>query len=258
VNVENMKITSQTKLTDNVFELVLQGNEVVKNAVAGQFVHIKINTGNDPLLRRPLSITKINNEQQELTVIYRVEGKGTKQLALKNETEYLPVLGPLGNGFPIAEAKAGSTALLIGGGIGVPPLYELSLRLKENDVNVIHVLGFNSKADIFYKEQFEKSGDTFIATIDGTYGIKGTVIDVIYEQGFNFDIIYSCGPRPMLKAIETEFPDKKGFQSFEERMGCGIGACFACVCRVKDPLAKATYKKICSDGPVFAIGEIEI
>ena len=135
-----------------------------------------IRDSNDPLLRRPFSITKINNEQQELTVIYRVEGKGTKQLALKDETEYLSVLGPLGNGFPIAEAKAGSTALLIGGGIGVPPLYELSLRLKENGVNVIHVLGFNSKADIFYKEQFEELGDTFIATIDGTYGIKGTAV----------------------------------------------------------------------------------
>lgn len=251
-----MEIVRQTKIATNVYELVLQGDKLALVASQGQFLHIKVSKGTDPLLRRPLSIAKIDKEKGQLTVIYRAEGRGTSMLAIKQAGELISVFGPLGNGFSVNEINKDEVALLIGGGIGVPPLYELSLQLKKKGVNVIHVLGFAGGSDVFYEEKFQQLGKTYITTIDGSYGVKGTVIDVIKEKGLGFDVIYSCGPTPMLKAIEATFPDQKGFLSLEERMGCGIGACFACVCHVKDDPTKTAYKKICTDGPVFAIGEV--
>lgn len=254
--IENMEIVSQVKITSNVYELVLQGDKLAIQASVGQFLHIKVSKGTDPLLRRPISIAKIDKEKGQLTVIYRAEGRGTSMLAVKKAGELISVFGPLGNGFSVNEINKNEVALLIGGGIGVPPLYELSLQLNKKGVNVIHVLGFAGKNDVFYEEKFQQLGETYITTIDGSYGKKGTVIDLIKEKGLGFDVIYSCGPTPMLKAIEATFPDEKGFLSLEERMGCGIGACFACVCHVKDDPTKTAYKKICTDGPVFAIGEV--
>ena len=256
--VVNMEIISQRKIASNVYELVLKGAELVNYATQGQFLHLKVSEGTDPLLRRPISIAKIDKEKGELTVIYRAEGKGTSMLALKQAGEEVSVLGPLGNGFSLNGTKQGEVAILIGGGIGVPPLYELSLQLVSAGVKVIHVLGFAGSDDVFYEEKFTKLGETYVATMDGTYGEAGTVIDVIDKKGLSFDTIYSCGPTPMLKAIEKSFPEKKGFLSLEERMGCGIGACFACVCHVKNDPTRNAYKKICTDGPVFAIGEVEL
>lgn len=254
--VENMEIVNQEKIAMNVYELVLKGDKLVTQASVGQFLHIKVSKGTDPLLRRPISIAKIDKEKGQLTVIYRAEGRGTSMLAVKQAGELISVFGPLGNGFSVNEINKSEVALLIGGGIGVPPLYELSLQLNKKGVKVIHVLGFAGKNDVFYEEKFQQLGETYITTIDGSYGKKGTVIDLIKEKGLGFDVIYSCGPTPMLKAIEATFPDEKGFLSLEERMGCGIGACFACVCHVKDDPTKTAYKKICTDGPVFAIGEV--
>lgn len=256
--VENMEIVSQEKIAMNVYELILKGTELAKLASQGQFLHIKVNAGSDPLLRRPISIAQIDKEKGQLTVIYRAEGRGTSLLGLKQAGELISVLGPLGNGFPITEIKKSEVALLIGGGIGVPPLYELSLQLKKKGVTVVHVLGFAGGSDVFYEEKFQQLGKTYITTMDGSYGKKGTVIDVINEKSLGFDVIYSCGPTPMLKAIEATFPEKKGYLSLEQRMGCGIGACFACVCHVKNDTTKTDYRKICTDGPVFAIGEVEL
>lgn len=256
--IANMEIVSQEKIANQVYELVLKGQQLVDIASQGQFLHVKVNEGTDPLLRRPISIAKINKEKGELTVIYRAGGRGTNILALKQKGEFVSVLGPLGNGFPLQETRPGEVALLIGGGIGVPPLYELSSQLVEKGVTVVHVLGFGSRKDVFYEEKFTQLGATFVATIDGSHGTKGTVIDVINANGHLFDTIYSCGPTPMLKAIETSFPNKKGFLSLEERMGCGIGACFACVCHVQNDPTRTAYKKICTDGPVFAIGEVKL
>ncbi len=256
--VETMEIVGQRKIANNAYELVLKGQDLVSLANQGQFLHVQVNEGTDPLLRRPISIADINKQNAELTVIYRAGGKGTNMLALKQKGESVSVLGPLGNGFSITETNPGEVALLIGGGIGVPPLYELSKQLTKLGVTVIHVLGFSSSEDVFYEEKFAELGQTYVTTMDGTYGEHGTVIDVILKQGFHFDIIYSCGPTPMLKAIESTFPNKKGFLSLEERMGCGIGACFACVCHKKDDPTGTAYKKICTDGPVFAIGEVEL
>jgi dihydroorotate dehydrogenase electron transfer subunit len=144
--------------------------------------------------------------------------------------------------------------LLVGGGIGVPPLYELSKQLKAKGVKVIHVLGFQTSSAVFYENEFLKNGETFITTVDGSYGTKGFVTDV--SKDLIFDTIYACGPTPMLKALEQAYPDKKVYLSLEERMGCGIGACFACVCKRADDPNGVSYKKVCSDGPVFRAGEV--
>ena len=166
------------------------------------------------------------------------------------------ILGPLGNGFPVKEVSIGDTALLVGGGIGVPPLYELSNQLVEIGVKVIHVLGFQTASAVFYEEEFLKNGETYVTTVDGSYGRKGFVTDIMKE--LQFDCIYTCGPTPMLRAIEQNYSHKKLFLSLEERMGCGIGACFACVCKKKDDPTGVSYKKVCSDGPVFRSGEVLI
>ena len=166
------------------------------------------------------------------------------------------MLGPLGHGFPVEEAESGQTALLVGGGIGVPPLYELSQRLVAKGVRVIHILGFQTKDVVFYEEKFAELGDTYVATVDGTHGTKGFVTDVIDSYGIDFDILYSCGPLAMLRALEGRYKERKAYISLEERMGCGIGACFACVCHLQADPSGHSYKKVCSDGPVFPIGEV--
>lgn len=251
---EMMQVVSQRPLTHNVYELTLQGELVRFMNEPGQFVHIRVNNDYLPLLRRPISIAEIDQTHEQFTMIYRAEGTGTSLLAEKQAGQSIDVLGPLGHGFPLDAIESGQTALLVGGGIGVPPLYELSKRLREKGVQVIHVLGFQSKADVFYEREFLALGETYIATVDGSYGTKGFVTTVIDEQQFSYDIMFSCGPTPMLKALEDNYTNKPLYISLEERMGCGIGACFACVCRESEN--STAYKKICSDGPVFQAGEV--
>ncbi|MEI4803011.1 dihydroorotate oxidase B electron transfer subunit [Bacillus sp. NPDC077411] len=253
---QNMIVVNQKEIAKNIYELVLQGDLVQHMNEPGQFVHIKVAEGNAPLLRRPISICNVDQEKNEFTMLYRAEGQGTKTLSQKKQGEMVDVLGPLGNGFPVQEAKSGQTALLVGGGIGVPPLYELSQRLTAKGVRVIHILGFQSKDVVFYEEKFAELGDTYVATVDGTHGTKGFVTDVIDAYGIDFDILYSCGPLAMLRALEGRYKEKKAYISLEERMGCGIGACFACVCHLQEDPTGYSYKKVCSDGPVFPIGEV--
>ncbi|MDF9555954.1 dihydroorotate oxidase B electron transfer subunit [Bacillus tropicus] len=253
---QNMIVVNQKEIAKNIYELVLQGTLVQQMNEPGQFVHIKVAEGIAPLLRRPISICNVDQEQNEFTMLYRAEGQGTKTLATRKQGEMVDVLGPLGHGFPVEEAEAGQTALLVGGGIGVPPLYELSQRLVAKGVRVIHILGFQTKDVVFYEEKFAELGDTYVATVDGTHGTKGFVTDVIDHYGIDFDILYSCGPLAMLRALEGRYKEKKAYISLEERMGCGIGACFACVCHLQEDPSGHSYKKVCSDGPVFPIGEV--
>ncbi|WP_019242375.1 MULTISPECIES: dihydroorotate dehydrogenase electron transfer subunit [Bacillus] len=253
---ERLTVISQNEIAQSIFELTLQGELVSEMKQPGQFVHIKVSDSFEPLLRRPISICSINPKLNQFTMIYRAEGRGTKLLAEKRANETVDVLGPLGNGFPIEEARNGEIALLVGGGIGVPPLYELSQRLVEKGVKVIHVLGFQSQNVAFYEEKFSALGDTYIATVDGSLGEQGFVTDIIEKKAIDFDILYSCGPTPMLKALENNYSHKKVFLSLEERMGCGIGACYACVCKTNDNRPGHNYKKVCSDGPVFRSGEV--
>ncbi|MEH7386673.1 dihydroorotate dehydrogenase electron transfer subunit [Bacillus sp. JJ1521] len=256
IKKEQMKVVRHIQIAEDIFELKLAGALVQEMNEPGQFVHVKVSDGIDPLLRRPISIANINYEDGECTLIYRKEGLGTLVLSEKNIDQSVDVLGPLGNGFPVDEVEIGQTALLVGGGIGVPPLYELSKQLVAKGVNVIHVLGFQSKFAVFYEDKFNELGKTYIATIDGSVGIKGFVTDVITNFGITFDTLYSCGPTPMLKALENAYPDRNAYISLEERMGCGIGACFACVCHLQNDPDGYSYKKVCSDGPVFKVGEV--
>ncbi|MBG9752093.1 dihydroorotate dehydrogenase [Bacillus thuringiensis] len=253
---QNMIVVNQKEIAKNIYELVLQGTLVQQMNEPGQFVHIKVAEGIAPLLRRPISICNVDQEKNEFTMLYRAEGQGTKTLATRKQGEMVDVLGPLGHGFPVEEAEAVQTALLVGGGIGVPPLYELSQRLVAKGVRVIHILGFQTKDVVFYEEKFAELGDTYVATVDGTHGTKGFVTDVIDNYGIDFDILYSCGPLAMLRALEGRYKEKKAYISLEERMGCGIGACFACVCHLQEDPSGHSYKKVCSDGPVFPIGEV--
>ncbi len=251
---EKMTVVKQQEIAHSIFELTLKGELVSEMKQPGQFVHLKVSDSFEPLLRRPISICDIDQEKKQFTMIYRAEGRGTKLLSLKKEGEWIDVLGPLGNGFPVGETANRETALLVGGGIGVPPLYELSQRLTAKGVKVVHVLGFQTKDVAFYEDKFASLGETYIATADGSLGTKGFVTDVIENQNISFDILYSCGPTPMLKVLENNYNDKKLFLSLEERMACGIGACFACVC--KTTKEGTGYKKVCSDGPVFQSGEV--
>ena len=253
---ERMTIVHQAEIAHNIYELTVKG-ELVQEMTPGQFVHVKVGDSFEPLLRRPISIANINKETNEFTMIYRAEGRGTSLMALHKNGDELDVLGPIGNGFPVDACPAGGTALLVGGGIGVPPLYELSKQLNARGIRTIHVLGFQTENVTFYEEQFKALGETYYVTVDGTKGTKGFVTTVLDEVNPQFDVFYSCGPLPMLRALEAYYPEKPGYLSFEERMACGIGACFACVCDTTDKHEK-DYVKVCSDGPVFPKGVVAL
>lgn len=242
----NLKIIKKTLLTDDVFEMVLEGPEVKFIQAPGQFINIKINDSLQPYLRRPMSIC--DYDDTTVTIIFRVVGKGTALLSKKEVGDKLDCLIGLGNGFTLTSQKK---ALLIGGGLGTPPLYKLAKELKKQGVEITVVLGFNSKEQVFYLDKFKALATTLVATIDGSLGTKGTVLDVIKENAITFDRYYACGPEPMLDALVKAFP-KDGELSFEARMGCGFGACMGCSCKVKTK----PYKRICVEGPVLDASEV--
>lgn len=253
--VQRMTIVSQTLIAKNVYELVLSGELVQGMFQAGQFVNIKVNEVAYPLLRRPISICEINQDLKQVTLIYRAEGEGTTLLSLKQPGEQVDVLGPLGTGFDLSEVLDDETVVLVGGGIGVPPMYETAKRLHAKGNKVIAVLGFASKQDVFYEEQFSQYAEVHIATMDGSYGYHGNVVELILNKNIAFDQVFGCGPRVMLQAIDRQFGQtKKGYLSFEERMACGIGACYACVCQLNN----GKMARVCKEGPVFKLGEVAL
>lgn len=251
-----MTIISQTNIARNIYEMTLEGELVDLMSSPGQFVHIRVTEGFETLLRRPISISCIDKKKRQCKITYRAEGKGTMILAGKQPGEKLDILGPLGNGFQVEELQRGDHALIVGGGIGVPPLLELTKQLNRKGVRTTHVLGFQSKEDVFYKNEFAYFGDTYVATVNGTYGTEGFVTNVLDEIQPSFNTLFACGPTPMLAALENLFPDENVYLSLEERMGCGIGACFACVCHLQNDPQGYSYKKVCTDGPVFRAGEV--
>lgn len=234
------EIIENIPLTDTVMRMQLRGDT---SAITrpGQFINIKL----DGLyLRRPISVCDLADDV--ITIIYKVVGKGTKQMQ-KMQSGMLDVLTGLGNGYDTA--LSGEHPLLLGGGVGVPPLYLLAKKLIAEDKKVSVILGFNTKAEIFYEEEFRALGaDVTVATADGSYGVKGFVTDAM--QGMDYTYFYTCGPEPMLKAV-YKTSATSGQLSFEERMGCGFGACMGCSC-------KTIYgnKRICKDGPVLTKEEI--
>jgi dihydroorotate dehydrogenase electron transfer subunit len=258
IKQENCNVISNRQIADDIYELTLSGEITVEMSAPGQFVHVKVANGMDPLLRRPISISGIDKDNSTFTIIYRKQGRGTSLLAEKAAGEGVDILGPLGNGFPVIAAVPGQTAILVGGGVGVPPMFELAKQLAKNGVSVISILGFQSANNVFYEKELARFGEVYVATVDGSYGKKGFVTDILSDSDFNGDVLYACGPTPMLRAIEDGNFAPKTYLSLEERMGCGIGACFACVCHTKADPTGFSYKKVCSDGPVFEAGEVVI
>lgn len=244
-----MIVKSVSEIALDTFEMILSNTEIAEMAKPGQFLHLLVD---GHTLRRPISIADVDRERGYVTILFKVIGSGTKHLAMYPKGTKIDALGPNGNGFTYDASM--NTALLIGGGIGVPPLYNLGKELKEKGIHVISVLGFQSKAHVFYEEKFKELGETFVVTDDGSHGYQGFVTDIM-DLVNGYDCYFSCGPIPMLKAVTKKLHGKKGYISLEERMGCGVGACFACVIPTDH---EGGYKKICKDGPVFAANEVII
>ena len=234
------EIKNNKPLNAQIMEMTLLGdNQGVK---AGQFINIKIDGF---YLRRPISVCEIISGG--LKIIYKIVGKGTEVLSRMKTGEKLDVLIGLGNGYDLT--LSGDKPLLIGGGVGVPPMYELCKQLIAQGKQVTVILGFNAKSEVFYEKEFENLGaKVIVTTADGSYGIKGFVTDAM--KGLDYSYFYTCGPEPMLKAVHKQ-STTGGEMSFEERMGCGFGACMGCSCKTL-----TGNKRICKEGPVLKKGEI--
>lgn len=255
---EDAAVLSQVRIAQDIYSMWMK-TEAALEAKPGQFISMYTNDGSK-LLPRPISICEINREESSLRVVYRVTGKntGTEEFSRMKAGDTVPVIGPLGNGFPL-ERAAGKKAFLMGGGIGVPPILELAKKMDCGKKQII--VGYRD-SETFLRDEFEQNGEVYISTEDGSVGTKGNVMDAIRENDLEADIIYACGPTPMLRAIKA-YAEEKGIEcwlSLEERMACGIGACLACVCQTKekDHHSNVNNKRICKDGPVFLSTEVEI
>lgn len=254
---EIASVLSQEQIAAGIYSIWLK-TKAAQAAKPGQFISMYTTDGTK-LLPRPISICEIDKEKGALRMVYRVTGEhtGTKEFSQLKAGDTIPIIGPLGNGFPLEKAE-GKKAFLMGGGIGVPPILELAKQLNcEKQI----VVGYRD-ADTFLKDQFEENGSLYISTEDGSVGTKGNVMNAIAENGLTADIIYACGPTPMLRAIK-KYAEENGIEcyiSLEEKMACGIGACLACTCKSKekDHHTNVHNKRICKDGPVFLSTEVEI
>lgn len=251
---EFAKVISQEQIATGVFSMWIQTADIAKESMAGQFISVYCKDG-AKLLPRPISICEVDKEKNALRIVYRVVGGGTAEMSGYQAGDTIDILGPLGNGF----MKRTKKAILIGGGIGIPPMVQLAKELKDT-CEVAIVAGYRD--ELFLTEELECNGTLYIATEDGSSSTKGTVIDAIKANGITGDVIYSCGPTPMLRAIK-EYGLENGIEtqiSLEEKMACGIGACLACVCKSKDKdhHTNVNNKRICKDGPVFLAEEVEL
>ena len=234
------EIISNTALTESVFKMVLEGDTSAITA-SGQFVNILLE---GLYLRRPISVC--DYDDATLTIIYKVVGKGTEQMSKMAPGKKLDILTGLGNGYDLT--LSGDHPVLLGGGVGVPPMYNLAKKLKAEGKTVSVILGFNTASEVFYEEEFKALGcDVTVTTVDGSKGKKGFVTDALPE---NYTYFYTCGPEPMLKAV-YKASATSGQMSFEKRMGCGFGACMGCSCKTL-----TGYKRICKEGPVMKKEEI--
>jgi dihydroorotate dehydrogenase electron transfer subunit len=256
---ENMKIISQRNLAPRIFEMVLEGNMVNDMDKPDQFIHIRVPDSSMPL-RRPISIAKIDKENNQCTIIYRTEGNGTKVFSEMEPGEFLDCMGPLGNGFDLSFLEKGNKALVIGGGIGTPPMYEVARQLKAKGVEVLNLIGFASDNVSFYKDEFQALGETRFSTDDGSFGLHGHVgmlIDEALANGETFDAVYACGANGLLNAVDEKFKTHPhAYISMEARMACGMGACYACVVHVQGDETGTQSLKVCDQGPVFETGKV--
>lgn len=255
---ERAAVISQEMLADGIFGMWIR-TEAACTARPGQFLSLYTSDGTK-LLPRPISICEINREEKALRLVYRVTGQhtGTEQFSRLASGDFIDIIGPLGNGFPVEKA-VGRQVFLMGGGIGVPPILELAKEMECEKKQII--VGYRD-SQTFLRKEFEENGEVYISTEDGSVGTRGNVMDAIREQELEADLIYACGPTPMLRAIKA-YAQEKGIEcyiSLEERMACGIGACLGCVCKSKekDPHSNVNNKRVCKDGPVFLAAEVEI
>lgn len=281
-------VVDQNALGSGIYDLTLKTKNIAKAAKAGQFVSVYSND-KSKLLPRPISLCGIDRDEDTIRLVYRVTGEntGTEEFSKLVMGDKIRILGPLGNGFTV---EPGKKAFLIGGGIGVPPMLQLAKDINSGvvqtsgavdtntqekgqteekqinghgkkicDMNII--MGYRDE-NTFLLDEFKEQADSFVATEDGSVGTKGNVIDAINENGLEADVIYACGPMPMLRALKAYAMehDMECYVSMEERMACGIGACLACVCKTKDKDAHSNVnnKRICKEGPVFNAKEVEL
>ncbi len=250
---EQAVIIGQEEIAPGIYSMWLKTEKIAANAKAGQFISVYCEDGSR-LLPRPISICEIDPQDAALRIVYRIAGKGTAEFAEKHTGMKLEIMGPLGNGFPVKHKKA----FLIGGGIGIPPMLELAKQL-DGEKQII--LGYRN-SDMFLLDQFKALGSVYVATEDGSYGSRGNVLDAIRENGLDAEIIYACGPTPMLRALK-EYAAEHQMEcwiSMEEKMACGIGACLACVCKSRevDGHTNVHNKRVCKEGPVFRAEEVEL
>lgn len=248
-------VLSQRQTAPGIYDMWIE-TDIARDALPGQFLCI-YPKDRSTLLPRPISICEIRVDKKALRIVYRVAGAGTGEFSRYREGDGIEVMGPLGNGFPCKEA-AGKRVFLMGGGIGVPPILELA---KQMDGEKQIIVGYRD-AQTFLREDFERYGSVFIATEDGSVGTRGNVMDAIRENGLTADVIYACGPMPMLRAIKT-YAVKQGIKAYislEEHMACGVGACLGCVVKTAevDHHSHVHNARICTDGPVFDADDVEI
>lgn len=249
-------IISQEMIATDIYSMWLDAPQIASQAQPGQFISVYSNDSGR-VLPRPISICEIDREKGALRIVYRIAGKGTAEFSGMKAGETLDILGPLGNGFPM-EAVKGKRVFMMGGGIGVPPMVQTA---KEADADVTIIAGYRN-SEIFLREELEQNGTLVVATEDGSVGTKGNVMDAIRENHLEADVIFACGPTPMLRAIKNYAEEHNilCYISMEEKMACGVGACLACVCKSKevDHHSHVHNKRICKDGPVFLSTEVEL
>lgn len=252
---ESCRLISQECIAAGIYSMWLETGVIAKEALPGQFVSVYSND-NSRLLPRPISLCEIDKEKGAIRIVYRIAGKGTEEFSRLKAGDVVDVLGPLGNGFPIDDVK-GKRVLLMGGGIGIPPMLETAKQL---EAECIIILGYRD--EVFLKEELKGSGELYIATEDGSQGTKGNVLDAIRANGVAGDVIFACGPTPMLRAIKAYAEEQRMecWISMEEKMACGVGACLACVCQSNevDSHSHVNNKRICKDGPVFLASEVTL
>lgn len=269
---EKAKVLSQKMIAPDIYDLWLESS-LAETAGCGQFVGVYPKNG-AMLLPRPISICQVKKAGDKaegcealkepgvtaLRLVYRIAGKGTSEFSSLKEGDEVELLGVLGNGFPVESSK-GKKIVLMGGGIGIPPMLQLAKELKALGNEAVVILGYRDN-QLFLKEDLEQYGRVVIATEDGSVGTKGNVLTAVKEEGIEADVIMACGPMPMLRAIKAYAEEKKieAFISLEERMACGVGACLGCVCKTtkKDHHSHVNNARICTDGPVFDAKEVDI